>query len=181
MSTFSNTVAWPVNPARVSLKSVSGAITELVLIGLAIGLPIIAHALAWPVFALLPMHWTILLAGLVYGWKGGLLAGFSAPLISFAVTGMPMPFVLPMIVVEVSLYGAVSGLFSRKNAFFGLFAALIVGRVGFAATALLLGRVQGPLMGFIKNSFTAGVPAAFAQLLILPFIAGMVVSIMNKE
>jgi niacin transporter len=136
--------------------------------------PVAAHALGLPVFVLLPMHWTILLAGLVYGWKAGLLAGLAAPLASFALTGMPIPAVLPLMTVEIGVYGLVAGLTAQKsgiNAFAGLLITLLAGRGAFLLTALMLGRIQGGLGEFLQASFAAGLPAAALQIVLLPVIA----------
>ncbi len=148
---------------------------EGLLIALAVLFPMAAHALGLPVFTLLPMHWTILLAGLVYGWKAGLLAGLAAPLVSFALTGMPFPALLPLITIELSVYGLAAGLFSQKgriNGFIAMALTLLAGRAAFTLTAFSLGRIEGGLGEFLQASFAAGLPAAALQIALLPVVAG---------
>lgn len=160
-------------PRTLNLEGALAYAVEGLFIAAAVLFPMVAHAQGWPVFALLPMHWTILLAGMVYGWKAGLIAGISAPLLSFAFTGMPAPFVLPMILIEVGLYGFVSGLLREKsslNTFLILGLTLLIGRIGFLASALALGKIQTSLFSFIQSSFSAGVAAAVLQILLLPFL-----------
>ena len=147
---------------------------EALFVALAVVFPMAAHALGLPVFAILPMHWTILLAGMIYGWKAGLLAGLAAPAANLAITGMPIPALLPLMTIELGIYGLLAGLFARSrriNIFAGLFITLIAGRAAFAFTALLLGRVNGGLGEFLQASFAAGLPAAAAQIVLLPIIA----------
>jgi niacin transporter len=147
---------------------------EALFIALAVIFPMAAHALGLPVFVLLPMHWTILLAGLVYGWKAGLLAGAVSPMANFALTGMPIAAVLPLMTVEMAVYGLVAGLLAQKsrlNAFAAIAVTLLAGRAAFAFTALLAGRIEGSLGAFLQNSFAAGLPAAAVQIALLPVIA----------
>ena len=72
----------------LELKSVKSFLFQLLFIGLAVLLPTIAHLTGAPVI-LLPMHGTVILAGLVYGWRGGAISGFLSPIVSFMITGMP--------------------------------------------------------------------------------------------
>lgn len=147
---------------------------EALFIALAVIFPMISHALGLPVFILLPMHWTILLAALVYGWKAGLIAGLVSPTANFALTGMPVAALLPLITVELAVFGLVAGLLAQKsrlNAFVTVALTLLAGRVAFTLTALLLGRVDGGLVDFLQAGFAAGLPAAAVQIALLPFIA----------
>jgi hypothetical protein len=61
------------------------------LFGAAVILPVLAHWFNAPVRYLLPMHWPVILAGLVYGWRGGALTGLLAPSVSYLVSGFPLP------------------------------------------------------------------------------------------
>ena len=128
----------------------------------ALALPAACHALNLPVNKFLPMHWPVLLAGLVYGWRSGLLLGVAAPLISLALSGMPAGATLGFMVCELAVYGFAAGIFAEKfklNYFVSLPAALICGKILFAVlsggTAFL----------------SAGVYAVLAQIIILPVLA----------
>src|SRR5690349_24292031 len=79
---------------------------QILLLALAaVVLPATAHAIGLPVRSILPMHWPVLLAGLIFGWRAGLGIGVLAPLASFLVSGMPVPHILPSMTLELGAYG----------------------------------------------------------------------------
>ncbi len=181
---MSNTTTLLLRPKIVDFVGAKAYALEALFIAFAVLFPMAAHAAGWPVFALLPMHWTVLLAGLVFGSRAGLIAGASAPLLSFAVTGMPMPMVLPLITMEVAVYGYVSGILREKsnlNSFLVVLITLIAGRAAFTVLALSLGRISGSVLPFLENSFAAGVPAALLQILLLPFITSGMAKALHSD
>ncbi|MCL2888346.1 MAG: ECF transporter S component [Elusimicrobia bacterium] len=128
----------------------------------ALALPSVCHMLNLPVNKILPMHWPVLLAGLVYGWRSGLLLGVAAPLISFGLSGMPEGTMLGIMVCELAVYGFAAGIFAEKfklNYFVSVTAALICGKILFA--------VLSGGAGFLS----AGVYAFLTQIVILPVLA----------
>ena len=60
--------------------------------------------------AFLPMHLPVILAGLLAGPLVGAVSGFSAPLISFALSGMPLFTMVPFMAIELCAYGLLAGL-----------------------------------------------------------------------
>ena len=58
----------------------------------------------------LPMHLPIILVGLLISPLAGTLAGALAPLVSFALTGMPSALMLPFMMIELAAYGLFAGL-----------------------------------------------------------------------
>lgn len=58
----------------------------------------------------LPMHLPIILTGLLAGPYAGALSGLLSPIVSFALTGMPMINMLPFMIAELCAYGFFSGL-----------------------------------------------------------------------
>ncbi|WP_424243973.1 niacin transporter [Elusimicrobium posterum] len=142
---------------------------QTLLLASALVLPSVCHYLGLPTNKFLPMHWPVLLAGLVYGWRSGLLLGLAAPLISSLISGMPAGYLLPTMAAEIAMYGFVGGLLKEKfnlNAFVSIIGALIVGK---AAHALFL-------LGFAKFSttfLTAGLAATAGQIAFLPLIANL--------
>ena len=58
----------------------------------------IIHPLTGPMF--LPMFFFVLLAGVLFGWRAGVLVGLLTPLVSYGISGMPLPQVLPRIITE---------------------------------------------------------------------------------
>jgi riboflavin transporter FmnP len=62
---------------------------------------------------LAPMHLPVLLCGFLCGWPGGLAVGFIAPLLRFAVFGMPPIFPTGIAMAfELATYGTVCGSFT---------------------------------------------------------------------
>lgn len=137
-------------------------------------LPAAAHAAHWPVRLLLPMHWPVILAGLVYGWKGGGVVGLLAPAVSFGLSGYPRPGILPAMTVELFVYGAVAG-YAREalgfNRVISSGLALLTGRAVFIGAALLTGAALPDLGGYLRAAVLPGLLAAVAQLLLLPVAA----------
>ena len=147
---------------------------QLVLIGAAVALPAVAHLTGAPVRVLLPMHWPVILAGLVYGWRGGALTGLLAPAASYLVSGMPYPPMLPAMTVELFAYGFAAGLLVenlRINSFLAVATALVVGRLVFAITVLAGFGVNGNFAAYFQAALIPGLFAAAGQVIVLPFIA----------
>jgi hypothetical protein len=138
-------------------------------------LPAVAHVAGLPVRTLLPMHWPVVLAGLCYGWRGGALVGAGAPIVSYLLSGMPPPFMLPSMTAELAAYGALAG-FAREVLHRGrlesTLAALLGGRVLFVGVMLASGAMAGPLADYVRSALLPGLPAALAQALLLPPLAG---------
>lgn len=138
-------------------------------------LPSVAHFTGLPVGTLLPMHWPVLLAGLCYGWRGGALVGAGAPIVSFLLSGMPPPFLLPSMTVELAAYGCLAG-FVREVLHRGRLesaaAALVGGRILFVGMVLATGVSVDPIAEYVRGALMPGLPAAIAQALLLPPLAG---------
>ncbi len=71
---------------------------------------------AGPAFAQtwLPLFLPVILVGLLAGPAVGLLVGLAGPLVSFALTGMPAPAMLALVLVEAVAAGLVAGLVARR-------------------------------------------------------------------
>lgn len=117
------------------------AIFSVVFTALAVATPWVFHqfSLAGPIF--LPMHFFVLIAGLLFGWRTGLVVGLATPLVSFFTSGMPPIPVLPQITIETAFYGLAAGLMREKfnlNIWLSLILALVIGRfaMGVAVFAL---------------------------------------------
>ncbi len=137
-------------------------------------LPAASHALGLPVRQILPMHWPVILAGLCYGWRSGLVIGLLAPLASFLVSGMPLPHILPAMTVELAAYGFVAGAareYLRWNWFAAAAASLIIGRVVFLAYVFTFRSVPQPFGEYVVAAMLPGIPAAIAQFVILSLAA----------
>ncbi len=158
----------------LELKGIKSYLFQVLIVGLAVSLPVIAHLTGAPVKYLLPMHWTIILAGLVYGWRGGAISGFFSPIASYMITGMPPASSLLPMVIEITAYGFIAGLLRENlklNSFLSILAALIIGRLLLIVAVFSIGLIQAGFTSYFQASILPGLIAASGQILILPFIA----------
>lgn len=170
------------------MKSTTRNLTlSAMFIALAIILPYLA--MQNPVIAqtMLPMHFPILLCGLVCGRRYGLIVGFISPLMRGFMFGMPVLF--PMgtaMAFELATYGFVVALVYygiRRTAsnlvslYAALIAAMIAGRIVFvAAWILFVGVIRGDegfsWLAYIITFFTVdvvrGLPGIIVQLILIP-------------
>ena len=147
----------------------------VLLIGAAWLLPSLAHLTGLPVRTLLPMHWPVVLAGLCYGWRSGAVIGAGAPLVSYLLSGMPPPMVLPAMTLELAAYGFLAGFVREvlhRGRFEAALASLLGGRVLFVGAMLATGVIVGPLADYLRNAMLPGLAAGAAQVLLLPALAG---------
>ncbi len=174
-----NNTAILVKPLTLELKGIRSYLFNALFVAFAIGLPVIAHLAGAPVRYLLPMHWTIILAGLVYGKKGGALSGFVTPSLSFMISGMPyLQMLLPM-TIELTAYGFIAGYLRENlklNSFAAIAIALVAGRVLFLLTVLISGSASGNFSDYAYTALMPGIFAAFGQIVILPFAAKWIIS-----
>lgn len=123
----------------------------------------------------LPMHLPILLVGLIAGPYAGAVAGLLSPLISFGLTGMPGKAMLPFIMLELCMYGFITGLLRTRKlpVIVKLLIAQLGGR-GIRAAAILaavyLFGNESVHVSVIVNSIIAGIPGLILQWSILPLL-----------
>lgn len=149
-------------------------IFQISLIGAAVILPLIAHLSGAPVRFLLPMHWPVILAGLAYGWRAGLLTGILAPIVSYFLSGLPMPAILPSMTLELLTYGLVTGFLResiRLNPFSSIAIALVLGRLVFVLSMLPVNSEMTNYFEYIQIALLPGFVAAFCQIALLPLLA----------
>ncbi|MCP4634123.1 MAG: ECF transporter S component [candidate division Zixibacteria bacterium] len=145
-------------------------------LALAVVLPVIFHQFQLYGRIFLPMHLPVLMAGLLLGPVSGFIVGILAPGISFLLTGMPPPYAVPMMSIELPLYGLTAGLIANKfklPTFAALIIAIIVGRIGFVAGFYLAGFFLAlpyePAYWLYASTITA-VPGIILQLILIPLI-----------
>lgn len=122
-----------------------------------------------------PMHFPVLLCGLICGWHYGGACGLIGPVLAMLITGKPMPPRVFYMAAELVAYGALTGLFMKHirtgRTYLDLYCALI--------PAMLLGRVVGGVVEalvlsngfftFFVSSYLVGTaPGAVAQLIVIP-------------
>jgi len=162
-----------IDSKTLPLNNVRAYLYESLFIILAVSLPSVCHLLGVPVRYILPMHWTVILAGLVYGWRGGAISGFLSPVISFLITGMPYPISLIPMTIELTTYGAFTGILKdnfKLNSFASIAIALITGRVIFMFSFILLNSGID-VFGYIITAMIPGLLIGILQIIALPFIA----------
>ena len=150
-------------------------------IALGVLLPMAFHVIPNAGSIFLPMHIPVLVCGLFCGWPYGL-----TPFISSVTTGMPPAMILPQMMVELAVYGLVTGLCASyipvKNEMTKLYMSLIIamlaGRIvnGLVNTCIL--STQGyTLSVFMSASFITCLPGIVIQLIVIPVL----VRILNKR
>ena len=130
------------------------------------------HPLAGPVF--LPMFFFVLLAGLLFGWRAGLLVGTLTPLISYGISGMPALPLLPRIFAEAAFFGLVAGLLRERfnmNVFGSLVGAMIAGRFAGGLAVFIVYWSAASSLGSIWEAAKLGWPGIVIQLALLPLIS----------
>lgn len=181
-------------PIVLKYTDIRSFVFTFVFVLLDVLVPWVCHQfhLAGPTF--LPMHIFVLLAGLLFGWRAGLIVGFLTPLASYAVSGMPVLRILPQIVVELSTYGLVAGIIREKfnlRPIWSLIGAMISGRLALGLTVLsiylIVGEVYSPL-GLAANPsivvwavINQGWPGIVIQLALIPIVIWLVGKFATKK
>jgi niacin transporter len=164
----------PLNNPTLTFAGFRALYFQILFIAAAVLLPAAAHMSGISVRLLLPMHWPVLLAGLVYGWRAGLLTGLLAPAVNYLLTGFPLPPILPSMTVELLTYGLVTGLLRevfRINPFIAVTVAAIAGRIVFVISVVAGNVVTADQAAYFQAALMPGVVAAIVQVAALPFVA----------
>lgn len=151
-------------------------IATLIAIACSVALPQVVHAIG--AFSgtgsllgeiLLPMHIAVLAVGFLAGPVSGLIAGVLSPILSFALSGMPILSVLPFMAVELAFYGLVSGLLAnvRLPAVVRLLIAQLCGRLARSLVVFACTLNFGSALA-VFTSVVAGLPGIILQLVLIP-------------
>jgi riboflavin transporter FmnP len=151
-------------------------------LAMAILLPVAFHQFGIGGRVFLPMHIPILICGFVVGPLAGVIIGAIAPILSHLLTGMPPLYAVPLMSLELPLYGLVAGIAYRKlklNIYIALILAMIFGRLAFALGLFVLGMFMelpyGPAQFFaVGGAVVAGLPGILVQLVIIPPIVAAI-------
>lgn len=154
------------------------AITSLC-IALCYVLPLVFHATAsGALFA--PMHFPILLCGLICGPFYGAFCGIAGPLVSSILSGMPAVARLIYFVPETITYGLCTGLFMKwirtgyltRDLYCSLIPSMLLGRVvgGLSEALFYLSEMDQPftIKLWAASYFVGSTPGIILQLAILP-------------
>ena len=121
------------------------------------------------------MHIPVFLAGIFVGPVSGLIVGLVCPGMSFLLTGMPPPYAVPLMSLELPVYGISIGILIKVIKFpvLSLLLAMILGRLAFAFGLFFLGLFLSLPYGpeaFIKVSVITGLPGIVIQLILIPLL-----------
>jgi hypothetical protein len=159
---------------QLTMKSKKAVLGHLLFLTFALVIPTITHRLGLNYLVAQPMHWMILFAGLTYGPISGLILGVSIPAISFLISGMPMAMNLPLMIPELAAYGLIAGLLKQKTTAFGALAiSLIAGRIVYLLLFAAVGRLEIPMLEYMKVIWMPGLAAIILQIALLPILSGL--------
>ena len=153
------------------MSYVKRSILTAVCIALCVVLPMAFHAIPNAGSIYCPMHIPVLLCGLIAGWPFGLLSSL--------LTGMPATAYLPVMMMELALYGLLTGLFmqlihTRKiyvDLYISLVISLLAGRVlAGIARALIFAPGSYSISAWATGYFITCLPGLVIQLALVPTI-----------
>lgn len=161
-------------------KNLRQLILAAMFLTLALALPFLTGQIPQVGSALCPMHIPVLLCGFFCGPWYALAVGLVAPLLRFALFGMP-PLVPTGIAMcfELATYGFVSGLLYKllpgKKVFtyVTLIAAMLAGRIIWGiARVILAGLAQSEFAwtAFLSGAFVNAVPGIILHILLIPVL-----------
>ncbi len=172
------------------------------LLAIGIVLPQVFHLTGGPASGatFLPMHIPVLIAGLLLGPVYGLILGGVTPVCSFLITAMPVAARLPFMIVELAIYGWVSGLLYHTaglsrlrlpgrfrdgegdrigariperlaGLYISLILAMTAGRVVYAVSLLIMGRLFGLEKAdpaAVLTAVATGIVGIIIQIVVIP-------------
>lgn len=161
-------------------KNLRQLILAAMFLALALALPFLTGQIPQVGSALCPMHIPVLLCGFFCGPWYALAVGLVAPLLRFALFGMPplMPTGIAMC-FELATYGFVSGLLYKllpgKKVFtyVTLIAAMLAGRIIWGiARVILAGLAQSEFAwtAFLSGAFVNAIPGIILHILLIPVL-----------
>lgn len=130
---------------------------------------------------LCPMHFPVLLCGMICGWKYGLGIGLILPIMRSLMFGMPPIFPqATAMAFELASYGALSGLLYERfanqsigTAFASLIGAMLGGRIVWGIVMTILMHIVGQPYTFgmfFTAAFANALPGIIVQLLLIPLV-----------
>lgn len=159
------------------MNKIRKLVTAALLLAMSVVLPLVLHSIPNAGGIFLPMHIPVLLCGFLCSWPYGLLCGVLAPLISHVSTGMPAAALLPGMVCELAVYGALSGLLMRfirtgkplADIYVSLGLSMLAGRVMVGLlNSLLFLRGRYGMEAWITAAFVKALPGIAIQVVVIP-------------
>jgi len=161
-----------------TMTPVKRMILAAVCVALCVVLPIAFHSIPNAGSVILPMHIPVLLCGMIASWPYGLICGLMGPLLSSVLTGMPPAAILPAMMVECAVYGAVSGIMLKlthtgktyPDLYIALITAMLAGRIVSGIAKALIFSPGLAMSAWIASSFVTALPGIVIQLILLPIV-----------
>jgi hypothetical protein len=145
-------------PRTLSFSEVKYYVFSAVFTIFAVAVPSILHQFHVAGQIFVPMHFFVIIAGLLFGWRTGLLVGIASPLMSFSLTQMPVAALLPPVMVELAVYGLAAGFLREKG--FNLWIVLF--------SAMVLGRLARIVLSFDASFIKMSWPGILLQIILIP-------------
>lgn len=170
------------------------ALVSILVVLLAVGLPQFVHIFAGSAGGVtyLPMYLPVILGGCLLGAYWGLGVGIMSPLVSFLLTslmGNPMPIAarLPYMIMELAIFGLVSGLFSKKifenkwMVYPAVISAILLGRLSFLAISFIFQSVSVVKGSAVWTQILNGYMGVLIQLAVVPVIVMVLRHLLKKD
>lgn len=165
---------------KTASPAIRRMVSAAVCLALCMVLPFLTGQIPQVGSALCPMHIPVLLAGFLCGPWWAMAVGAVAPLLRFALFGMPPIFPTGVAMCfELAAYGLVSGLLYARlpkktaNVYVSLLAAMLAGRVVWGIVRVALSGVAGEPFtwaAFMAGAFVNAVPGIIVHILLIPVI-----------
>lgn len=142
-------------------------------------LPYFVHIIGTSPRMVLPMHYAVLLAGILLNPIHALLVGIFTPALSMGLTGMPTPEQTLRMIPELAMYGLTVSLVLRVFPRFR-FASERVSRMAAIMVALVAAMLAGRLVYVLMHSLQSGFEstAYYVSVLVSPAVAGMIMQLL---
>ncbi len=159
-------------------NTVKNIVLAAVCLALCLVLPFLTGQIPQIGSTLCPMHIPVLLAGFLCGPWWAMAVGAAAPLLRFALFGMPPIFPTgTAMCFELAVYGLVSGLLyarlPKKTAsiYVSLIGAMLAGRIVWGVVMAVISSVTGSAFtwaAFLAGAFINAVPGIVVHILLIP-------------
>jgi niacin transporter len=159
-------------------KGVEAIGTAASCIAIGVVLPFFIHMIGVSPRVLLPMHFSLFLAGVLLNPVHAAIVGVFAPAISMGLTGMPTPEQTIRMIPELATYGVVTSLMLSLLPTLPL-ASERVGRILAIGVAMLVAMICGRMVYVLFHAWLTGLEVAsyYWGVLVVPAIPGLVAQI----
>ena len=168
------------NTPKASRLNVIQLVTAALCLALCMVLPFLTGQIPQIGSALSPMHIPVLMCGFLCAPAYAAAVGFIAPLLRFALFGMPPIFPTGVAMCfELAAYGLISSVLYRRlprrrsSIYIALIAAMLGGRVVWGVVHVILSGVSGSAFtwaAFMSGAFINAVPGIIVHIVLIPVI-----------